>query len=221
LEGEETLRLIDGTVEGSHVSVTYDPKLGELILSRSPDGAHCLYYMEEGERFLFASEIGGILSGSATAREVPRARLMEYLRLPDAEPIFLYESIHPLRAGVTLLRNRLGSSTVSVPSEETKAPREPLRIPQTAEEAERLLWEETIRRGGPFFPMPEGKRGELRRVETLLLELLQRVAEERLTYLFSGRQTELLAEERELSARIRRIALMLQAVIWSGWVNWI
>ncbi len=65
---------------------------------------------------------------------------------------------------------------------------------------------------------PLGRGRELKQMEALLRERLAAVDPYLLSYLFEGRQETLIAGEKRIEKRIRRMGMMLQTVLWSHWV---
>ncbi|KAA9398352.1 asparagine synthase (glutamine-hydrolyzing) [Haloarcula sp. CBA1130] len=77
-----------------------DENTGSLYVCRDQLGVKPLYFVDDGERFIFASEIKAILSGTDVDAVIRRDRVGEYLANHWVyEPDTLFEDIYKLPAG--------------------------------------------------------------------------------------------------------------------------
>jgi asparagine synthase (glutamine-hydrolysing) len=66
---------------GMFAFALWDKVGSKLLLARDRVGIKPLYYAQQGERFLFASEIKGLLEDPACSREVDEVSVSEYMQL--------------------------------------------------------------------------------------------------------------------------------------------
>lgn len=97
--GERFLEAIDGMF----ALAIWDARKQCLLLARDRVGIKPLYYFADDERFLFASEMKGLLADPRVSSEVDHSALAEYfhlLSIPDARCIL--KGVHKLPAGHSL-----------------------------------------------------------------------------------------------------------------------
>jgi len=99
-EGEECVRRL----RGMFAFALWDRRRRELFAARDHFGQKPFYYTINGGRFLFASEIKGILAHPHVVAEPEPAAIDSYLAQRFvAPPLTMYRGIHKLAAGHSLL----------------------------------------------------------------------------------------------------------------------
>ncbi len=105
--GSECLSYMDG----AFAFAVYDETRREVFLARDRIGAKPLYYLNDGRRLVFASEIKGLLRYLRDGVEVDRTAVAELARAPagmiDTDDI--YVGIRELPASSFALHSRLGT----------------------------------------------------------------------------------------------------------------
>jgi asparagine synthase (glutamine-hydrolysing) len=90
-------------LRGMFALAIWDTRDQTLFLARDHLGQKPLYYVHQGERFAFASEIKALLSEDSSLREVDPRGLHQYLTLRIiAPPLSMFASIRKLPPGHTL-----------------------------------------------------------------------------------------------------------------------
>jgi asparagine synthase (glutamine-hydrolysing) len=98
--GAECLRYF----KGMFTIAIWDRVERSLFLARDRFGVKPLYYYQEGELLLFASEIRAILASGLVARKIDRGALMDYLKYQSViAPLTLVENIVQLPAGTYMV----------------------------------------------------------------------------------------------------------------------
>ena len=89
----------------------YDRRTGELLLVRDRFGIKPLYYHDDGQRLLFASELKAILASGRVARELDKSSVWDYFAYRYVpSPKTIWKGINKLPPAHYLLRRRDGSS---------------------------------------------------------------------------------------------------------------
>ncbi len=135
-------------LEGVFAFAVYDEGQGEVYLARDALGARPLYYLREGIRVSFASEIKGLLRYVRDGIEVDRGALSELVLAPEIslDGTDLYRGINEIGAGCFAVCSALG---IQVRKYKSRAPQDIFERWQTEQEAvtprERMIGEgETI-----------------------------------------------------------------------------
>jgi asparagine synthase (glutamine-hydrolysing) len=127
---------------GMFAFALWDSKSRRLFLARDRLGIKPLYYLESGSRFLFASEIGPILSALPELPELDRASLWAYLAIQYAPgPATLWKGVTKLKPGHRMTVDESGARVEAywrLPEDAA-----PLRGPE-AEEAIRETLEDSV-----------------------------------------------------------------------------
>jgi asparagine synthase (glutamine-hydrolysing) len=80
-----------------------DRKTGKFILARDRTGIKTLYYKQEGDSLLFASEIDSIIRLSSTKNTIRSESILEYLALQYIPtPFSIYDGINKLPPGTSI-----------------------------------------------------------------------------------------------------------------------
>jgi len=88
-------------MRGMFAFAIWDKKDRELFLARDRMGVKPLYYYQDGDRLIFASEVRAILSTGLVARRLNQAALLDYFSYQSvSSPQTLIEGVHQLEAGV-------------------------------------------------------------------------------------------------------------------------
>jgi asparagine synthase (glutamine-hydrolysing) len=96
-------------IEGDFAVALWDSERERLVLARDRVGVKPLYFMQEGGRFLFASEIKSILAHPSVTAEVEEEALYHYLSfLTTPAPQTLFRGVQKLPAGHMLVCARDG-----------------------------------------------------------------------------------------------------------------
>ncbi len=113
--GASFLKHLDGTF----ALAIWDERRGELILAVDKDGSRPLFYMKQGEEFLFSSEIKGLLRVMPCGAVVDKERLWTHLTFPmgSVSGGELYREIGALPAGHCMILSRMGASMFSYQTE--------------------------------------------------------------------------------------------------------
>lgn len=69
-----------GRLEGMFAFAVWDARLEELFIARDRFGIKPLYYQQEGQRLLFASEVRALLASDLVPRRLDEAALCDHLR---------------------------------------------------------------------------------------------------------------------------------------------
>ncbi len=88
----------------------WDARHHRLILGRDPLGVKQIYFFDDGQRVIFASEIKAVLECAAVPRELDPEALNQYLHFHT--PLFertFFRHVHQVRAGEYLEVNRHGA----------------------------------------------------------------------------------------------------------------
>ncbi len=97
------------SIRGMYAFALYDKSAGSLVLVRDPLGVKPLYYRNEGDRLLFASEIKAILAAPDVEPVLNEQALCHYLTFANAPaPETLFGGISKLEAGTYLTWSRRG-----------------------------------------------------------------------------------------------------------------
>ncbi len=106
-------------LDGSFALAIWDERQGEMILAVDQDGSRPLFYMRQGDEFLFASELKGLFCAMPCGVAVDRERLRHHLCSPvgGVRSGGLYREIGFLPAGHCLVVSRLGVSMFSYDTE--------------------------------------------------------------------------------------------------------
>jgi asparagine synthase (glutamine-hydrolysing) len=90
-------------LKGDFALALFDPRRRTLRLARDPVGARPLYYWEDSNRFVFASEVKGVLAHSAVPRRPNENLLADFLLLPqlpyDDESETFFDGVRAVRPG--------------------------------------------------------------------------------------------------------------------------
>jgi len=122
----------------------YDSSRNILLLARDHFGQKPLYYHFDGRRFLFSSEIKGLLAVNPLLRKLDETALFEYLTLRIiTPPRSMFEGINKLPPGHTLSL-REGKITVTRYWELRYEPKAKLTFPQFVDELDQKITE-TVR----------------------------------------------------------------------------
>jgi asparagine synthase (glutamine-hydrolysing) len=100
-------------LRGMFAFALWDAAQQTLMLARDPLGQKPLFFFQDGERFLFASEVQALLASGAVARELNLDGLWHYLALrslPDQHTMI--RDIRKLPAASVLLRSPHGGTTI-------------------------------------------------------------------------------------------------------------
>jgi asparagine synthase (glutamine-hydrolysing) len=96
-------------IEGDYAIALWDADRQQLVLARDRAGVKPLYYYHQNGRFIFASEIKGILQHPAVTREVNEEALYHYLTfVTTPAPQTLFSGIKKIPAGHLLVLDRKG-----------------------------------------------------------------------------------------------------------------
>jgi asparagine synthase (glutamine-hydrolysing) len=97
-------------LEGDFGIALWDSRLERLVLARDRVGVKPLYFMQEGGRFIFASEIKSILAHPSVSADVDEEALYHYLSfLTTPAPSTLFRGIRKIPAGHMLVVGRGGA----------------------------------------------------------------------------------------------------------------
>jgi asparagine synthase (glutamine-hydrolysing) len=97
-------------IEGDFAVALWDTERERLVLARDRVGVKPLYFLQEGGRLLFASEIKSILAHPSVTAEVEEEALYHYLSfLTTPAPRTLFRGVQKLPAGHMLVCARDGS----------------------------------------------------------------------------------------------------------------
>lgn len=97
--GEDCVRYL----QGMFAFAIWDMRSKRLLLARDHMGQKPLYFYQDNERFLFASEIQALLASGVVARRMDANSLWHYLSLRSMpDECSLIESVHKLPAASTL-----------------------------------------------------------------------------------------------------------------------
>ena len=89
-----------GHMRGMFAFAIWDRKEKELFLARDRMGVKPLYYYQDEDRLLFASEVRAILSTGLVAKGLSQAALLDYFSCQSVSGTYsLIEGIHQLEAG--------------------------------------------------------------------------------------------------------------------------
>jgi asparagine synthase (glutamine-hydrolysing) len=128
----------------------FDARLSmpSLFLARDRLGIKPLYYACTSEAFLFASELKGVLASGLVSDEISSAGLVGYLMLGSVpNPLTIYQSVHALKPGCTLLITLGTRLAVPIPKRYWSLPTEvidPVNKVDAVEQVQALL-EEAVR----------------------------------------------------------------------------
>jgi len=93
-------------LRGMFAFAIWDEQEGQLVLARDPFGIKPLVYYEGEDRFIFASELKGILADDTIPREVSPGGLNAYFRyryIPA--PLTIWENMYKLPPGTILIND--------------------------------------------------------------------------------------------------------------------
>jgi asparagine synthase (glutamine-hydrolysing) len=100
-------------IEGDYAIALWDSAKERLLLVRDRIGVKPLYYFYKDGRFIFASEIKGIIKHPAVTPDIDESSLYHYLTfLTTPAPSTLFKDIHKLPAGHMLTLERDGQVNV-------------------------------------------------------------------------------------------------------------
>src|SRR3984885_2560844 len=89
-----------GYMKGMFAFAIWDKEENELFLARDRMGVKPLYYYKEDDKFIFASEIRGILATGLVNRKLDPAALVEYFGYQSVSyPLSAIEGVRQLEAG--------------------------------------------------------------------------------------------------------------------------
>ncbi|HEY6005025.1 MAG TPA: asparagine synthase (glutamine-hydrolyzing) [Anaeromyxobacter sp.] len=109
---EQGLAFVEA-IDGMFAIGLWDQARERLLLVRDRMGKKPVYYTIAGGRLLFASEVKALLAHPDVARRLDLAALNQYLTFSNVpEPRTLFEGIHKLPPGHTLVCDRRGSIAV-------------------------------------------------------------------------------------------------------------
>ncbi|HEV7574257.1 MAG TPA: asparagine synthase (glutamine-hydrolyzing) [Thermoanaerobaculia bacterium] len=98
-------------LRGMFAFAIWDARKNTLFLARDPYGIKPLYYANDGSTFRFASQVKAILAGGAVSVTRDPAGLVGFLlRGHIPEPFTMYEAIHQLPAGTSMIVTGGGAS---------------------------------------------------------------------------------------------------------------
>jgi asparagine synthase (glutamine-hydrolysing) len=101
-------------IEGDYAIALWDADRERLVLTRDRAGVKPLYFYQRDGRFIFASEIKGILEHPAVSRAVNEAALYHYLTfVTTPAPLTLFEGVQKLPAGHMLTIDRGGETRIT------------------------------------------------------------------------------------------------------------
>lgn len=104
-------------LNGIFAFAIWDRREKTLLLARDPVGVKPLFFSEKDGRFLFASEIKGILSQAEVSREYDEEAIFDFLHFNYvAAPRTGYSSVRQLMPGECVLVNRNGIHSHSIKS---------------------------------------------------------------------------------------------------------
>lgn len=130
---------------GDFAFAIWNAKRRELVLARDHFGVKPLYYAKLHQRFLFASEIKGLLAETGLSRELNFARLRSAFEVtdPDVEATF-YRNIHRLPPAtiLTIRDGMMRRRTYWKPDAEVEMPERP---PGEFEEEFRAVFSEAVK----------------------------------------------------------------------------
>jgi len=96
-------------IEGDYAIALWDAGRERLVLARDRLGVKPLYYLQEGGRLLFASEIKAILAHPSVVADVDEEALYHYLSfLTTPAPQTIFRGVRKLPAGHLLVCDRAG-----------------------------------------------------------------------------------------------------------------
>lgn len=97
-----------GTTNGMFACALFDDADGSALLARDPCGIKPLYWLDEGDRVLFASEIKALVAGARRRPAICREAVLDYLsfQVPLSD-VTWFEGVRRLAPG-TMLRLRRG-----------------------------------------------------------------------------------------------------------------
>lgn len=103
LYGREGVAMLP-RLRGMYAFALWDESRGELLLARDPLGIKPLYYAEAGGVLRFGSQVKALLAGGQLSRRIDDAGLASFLLWGSvAEPRTLYEDVHAVPAGCSVL----------------------------------------------------------------------------------------------------------------------
>lgn len=134
-----------GSANGMFAVAAFDHADGSALLARDPCGIKPLYWLDEGDRVLFASEIKAIVAAARRRPGPDRAALLDWLsfQAPLSEST-MFDGVRRLAPG-TMLVLRRGSSPQVVPLPEWDAPPDVPADEDAAAEALRELLHDAVR----------------------------------------------------------------------------
>ena len=101
-------------IEGDFAIALWDADREQLVLARDRAGVKPLYFYQHNGRFIFASEIKGILKHPAVTPEVNEGALYHYLTfVTTPAPQTLFRGVQKLPAGHMLVINRTGEARIT------------------------------------------------------------------------------------------------------------
>jgi asparagine synthase (glutamine-hydrolysing) len=136
-----------GRLNGMFAFAIYDRERERLFAARDRLGKKPLYYHQGANRFLFASELKGILADPAVPRDIDLEavdKYFSYTQIPA--PLTAFASVKKLRPGHYLLRERGELSIVQYWDVRYELPERPLREEEYVEELDSLLRESVRKR---------------------------------------------------------------------------
>jgi asparagine synthase (glutamine-hydrolysing) len=90
-------------LRGMYAFAIWDPLRRGLFLARDPFGIKPLYYADDGERIVVASQVQALLQADGVAMDHDPAAKVSFLLMGNiVEPLTLFRSIRALPAGTTL-----------------------------------------------------------------------------------------------------------------------
>lgn len=120
------------TLEGSFALAVYDKQRKEVLLAKDASGSKPLYYLKDGGRLVFASEIKGLLRYLDGNAEIDRAALRELILSPagSIRATDIYKGICELEAGSFALHSALGTQISRYRGDKT-----PIRVSERVSES--------------------------------------------------------------------------------------
>ncbi|MDX1481632.1 MAG: asparagine synthase (glutamine-hydrolyzing) [Woeseiaceae bacterium] len=100
-----------GKLRGMFAFAIWDARRKTLVLARDHMGQKPLFYFDDGERFLFASEVQALMASGAVAREPNLNALWHYVSLRSVpDDLSLIRGLRKLPAASVLVRDQDGST---------------------------------------------------------------------------------------------------------------
>jgi asparagine synthase (glutamine-hydrolysing) len=99
-------------LRGMFAFALWDPKRGGMLLARDPLGIKPLYYADDGDRIVAASQVKAVLLAEGVGRAPSSAGQVSFLLWGSvSDPFTIFRDIHALPSGTTLWIDRRGAQT--------------------------------------------------------------------------------------------------------------